>query len=151
MRTCHRLLLFLYLYLFIYLYCIWTSLKKGFARLVLENLWQNFCPQSKIAELWSNIWCITAQILKKSSNYFQISNQCMSRVFLWVCVWLRIRFCCFSKGWVWSVCVKEGSGRSGCILLPGGFLSTRTLVVMHLTCHFAVLWLASVLLPRFLK
>ncbi len=117
--------------------------EKGFGRVVLVNVCQHFCPQSKITEVWCNAWCITAQILKLFSNYFQISNQCMTRsscVFFCecVCVWLRIRFCCFSEGWVWSVCVREGSGRSGCILLPGAFLSTRTFVVMHLSCRLAV-------------
>lgn len=116
---------------------------KFYARLVLVNVCQHFCPQSKITEVWCNSWCISAQTLKLSSNYFQISNQCMTRsscVFFCecVCVWLRIRFCCFSEGWVWSVCVREGSGRSACILLPGGFLSTRTFVVMHLSCRLAV-------------
>ncbi len=85
-------------------------------------------------------YCTDSQIIfKLFSNQQSMHDPVIMCIFLWVCVCVvRIRFCCFSEGWVWSVCVREGSGRSGCILLPGAFLSTRTFVVMHLSCRLAV-------------
>jgi len=88
-------------------------------------------------------FCSDSQIIfTLFSNQQSMHDPVIVCICLWVCVcvcvWLRIRFCCFSEGWVWSVCVREGSGRSGCILSPGGFLSTRTFVVMHLSCRLAV-------------
>lgn len=83
-------------------------------------------------------YCTDSQIIFKLFSNQQSMHDPVIMCIFCECVWLRIRFCCFSQGWVWSVCVREGSGRSGCILLPGGFLSTRTFVVMHLTCQLAL-------------